>query len=70
MMPVGWNWKELHVFKGNPAPGTHRRTVAGVGVCIGCDLEHATESAGGEKDGLGGKDVQFAGGQFHGHDPF
>jgi hypothetical protein len=51
----GMELKELHVFKGNPAPGAHRRTVAGVGVCIGCDLEHATESAGGKRTALAPK---------------
>ncbi len=65
----GVELKELHVFQGDAAPGAHGRSVAGIGKGVGRDLEHAPESARGEQDGLGGQDVQAAGGQFYGHHP-
>ena len=59
--------EELHVLQRNAPAGQDGRAVAGVGVSVGGRAVHSSESAGGDQNGLGMKDVDVAGGQFQSH---
>jgi len=59
--------EKFHVFGRDAAPQGNGDAVAGKGIGIGGDLPDAPVSAGGEDDGFGVEDVQFAGCQLHCH---
>ncbi len=57
----GMELEELHVLHGHAPPQGDGRAVAGQGVGVGRDLEHAPHAAGGEQHCLGPEGVDLAG---------
>ncbi len=53
--------EELHVFERQASTQSDGRAVAGQGVGVGADLEHAAHTAGGKQDHLGPEGVDLAG---------
>ena len=61
--------EHLHVLERHAAPPGHRGTVAGQGMGVRGDAEHAPVAAGGHHDALGTEHVELTGGELVRHDP-